>query len=178
MGNERKFLKEKLIIAVLYADKSDEEKLEKIIQKKFGLVDYKSHWIAFNYTNYYTDEMGSEIWRKFYSIKDPVDPANGYKFKLITNSIEKKFFFKGTEKRRINLDPGLLSLGKFILFTTKNQQHRIPLQKGIYAEVTLRYHQKQFSTWEWTYRDYQTEIYWKVLCDIRTIYKKQIQQCL
>ena len=178
MGIEKKFIKEKLIIAVLYADKADEKKLEKILVKKFGLIDYKSQWINFTYTNYYKEEMGPQIWRKFYSIKKLVNPANGYKFKILANQIEKNFFFRGTTKRKINLDPGILSLGKFILFTTKNQQHRIPLNKGIYAEVTLRFHQKQFTTWEWTYRDYQTDIYWHILSEIRSIYKNQIQHML
>ena len=46
--------------------------------------------------------------------------------------------------RRVNLDPGLLSLANLILATTKNRSHRIPLFDGIYAELTLLYAKKQF----------------------------------
>jgi hypothetical protein len=59
------------------------------------------------------------------------------------------------EERPLNLDPGLLQLGKFLLATTKDQSHRIYLGDGIYAEVTLRFEGKHFECWEWTYADYR-----------------------
>ena len=33
----------------------------------------------------------------------------------------------------------MMTLGKFMLATTKDQAHRIDLRDGIYAEVTLRF---------------------------------------
>ena len=59
------------------------------------------------------------------------------------------------EPRPLNLDPGLLLLGKFLLATTKDQGHRIYLRDGIYAEVTLRYTKSEFEPWPWTYADYR-----------------------
>jgi len=47
--------------------------------------------------------------------------------KLYTNKLEDKF--RVNNKRIINIDPGYLSLGKFILTTTKNQQQRLHLKK-------------------------------------------------
>ena len=37
-----------------------------------------------------------------------------------------------SEARPLNLDPGLLQLGKFLLAATKDQAHRIYLRDGIY----------------------------------------------
>jgi hypothetical protein len=59
------------------------------------------------------------------------------------------------EERPLNLDPGFLSLGKFILATTKDQSHRIYLHGGIFAEVTLRFHDGDFEPRPWTYSDWQ-----------------------
>ena len=59
----------------------------------------------------------------------------------------------------MNLDPGYLAAGKLVLATTKNQQHRIYLGQGIFAEVALRYRAGAWQPWEWTYRDYRSPEY-------------------
>ena len=53
------------------------------------------------------------------------------------------------EPRPLNLDPGLLTLGKFMLATTKDQGHRIYLRDGIFAEVTLHYQAGTWEPWPW-----------------------------
>jgi hypothetical protein len=62
---------------------------------------------------------------------------------------------KYPEDRPLNLDPGYLSLGKFVLATTKDQAHRIYLHGGIFAEVTLRFHDGEFEAQPWTYPDWR-----------------------
>src|SRR5207245_7342599 len=59
------------------------------------------------------------------------------------------------EPRPLNLDPGLLQLGKFLLASTKDQAQRIYLADGIFAEVTLRFQFGAFEPWPWTYADYR-----------------------
>ncbi len=51
------------------------------------------------------------------------------------------------EPRPVNIDPGYLNLGKFLLATTKDQAHRVYLRDGVYAEVTLRYQAGAFEPW-------------------------------
>jgi len=80
-----------------------------------------------------------------------------------------------TGKRRINIDPGFLSLGKLILATTKDQCHRVYLGRGIFAEVTLFYKRKTFNPWPWTYLDYKSQEYIDIFNSIRAIYQKQIR---
>ena len=55
----------------------------------------------------------------------------------------------------MNIDPGFLSLSNLILASTKAYAHRIYLDKGIYAEVTLIYKDDQFNPLQWTYPDYR-----------------------
>ncbi len=58
--------------------------------------------------------------------------------------------FREGGDRTLNLDPGLLSLSRFALATTKDGSHRIPLRDGIYAEVTLVYERGGFHPLPWT----------------------------
>jgi hypothetical protein len=73
------------------------------------------------------------------------------------------------------LDPGVLSLGKFLLATTKDQAHRIYLRDGIFAEVTLRFQDKAFEPWPWTYADYQEPAVRAFLQEARVWYRRQMR---
>jgi hypothetical protein len=76
----------------------------------------------------------------------------------------------------LNLDPGLLSLGKFMLATTKDQAHRIYLRDGIFAEVTLHYHAGAFEAWPWTYADYQLPFVREFLGCARDYYRRRLPE--
>ena len=75
----------------------------------------------------------------------------------------------------MNLDPGLLSLPRFVLATTKESAHRIPLEEGIYAEITLLYEKGSFRPLAWTYPDFRSEGYIVLLNEIRLRYKSQLK---
>jgi hypothetical protein len=87
--------------------------------------------------------------------------------KPITNRVEKQFL-DPQGGRRINIDPGLLSMENLVLATGKNFTHRIYLQKGIFAEVTLLFQKGKFVTLPWTYPDYASEETTAILSHIRT----------
>ncbi len=93
-----------------------------------------------------------------------------------TNDYFDKYSRNG--KRQINIDPGYVSLGKLVLATTKDQQHRIYLKKGIYAEITLRFVDKRFVPWDWTYRDYKSKQYMEVFNKIRSMLKDRARRKL
>ncbi|HIE29251.1 TPA: DUF4416 family protein, partial [Candidatus Poribacteria bacterium] len=69
-----------------------------------------------------------------------------------------------------------VSASKMVLASTKDHAHRIYLGKGIFAEITLRYYQKSFQPWEWTYPDYRTKEYIDVFNQIRKIYMQQLRE--
>ncbi|MGC8926525.1 MAG: DUF4416 family protein [Myxococcota bacterium] len=141
-----------LIVSILYSD-------EKILYEALNalnselcsgfLLDYIGR---FDFTHYYDEEIGTPIFRRFWRAEKlfPRDSLSDIKNK--TNDIEKRFIVNN--KRRFNLDPGLLSAENFILATTKNYTHRIYLKDGIYADLTLIYKDKEFKPLEWTYPDY------------------------
>jgi hypothetical protein len=75
----------------------------------------------------------------------------------------------------LNLDPGVLSLGKFVLATTKDQAHRVYLGDGIFAEVTLRFEAGAFRPWPWTYADYREPAVCDFLKEARVYYRERLR---
>jgi len=152
------------------------DEAEKSLSQKFGPVDFRSPILSFQHTHYYESEMGSNLKRKFMSFQDLIDPAKIGGIKLFTNQLEQGFLHPDTDHRRINLDPGYLTLSKLVLASTKDYQHRIYLGRGIYAEVTLRYKKGEgFEPWGWTYPDYRTGEYLEIFNHLRKIYQGQLK---
>jgi hypothetical protein len=180
MGHIGTFTPWKLVIGVLFAGKLPPASLKPCLEEAFGPVDYESRILPFTYTDYYKPEMGDSISRCFMGFKNAVQPDLLADIKIATNRIEERYLaiISADESagRTVNLDPGLLSLSRFILATTKDNSHRIPLAKGIYAELTLRFLKKDFQTLPWTYPDYATREYRDILKEIRAIYKESLKQ--
>jgi hypothetical protein len=143
------------------------------LEEHFGEIDYTSEELLFSWTSYYNEEMGSPIFRKFFSFKELVDPGILSSVKMKSNDLED--FWKREGRRHVNLDPGLLGLGRLVLASTKGPGHRIALEAGIYAEITLYYRAKHFQVLPWTYPDFRSPEYQVILGDIRDLYHSQIK---
>jgi hypothetical protein len=173
MGSPRAFQREKLVIGVLASPRAERKPLLALLESRFGPSDWASPPLPFIYTHYYDGEMGSPITRYFLSFRELVDPASLAAIKLATNRLEEELGHEG--RRRVNLDPGLLSLSRFILASTKPCAHRIALAEGIYAEITLIFEQGGFRAVEWTYPDYRSPEYLEILNHIRGLLKSQLR---
>jgi hypothetical protein len=171
MGTAGVFNREKLVIAILISAASRREALVSRLSDRWGPVDFASEPFTFTFTHYYDAEMGPPIDRFFISFERLVDPASLARTKLETNAIED--LFRETGSRKVNLDPGLLSLPRFVLATTKENAHRVPLADGIYAEITLLYGKGSFQPLPWTYPDFRSEPTLSILNTIRSRYKSQ-----
>lgn len=167
----------KLIMGMISGEVDLFARVRDLVEKKYGEVDFESHLISFDYTDYYREEMGKGLKRKFISFKNLIDPGTLTGIKLFTIKVERKFLKPASSKRRINIDPGYLTFSKLILATTKNFIHRVYLGRGVYAEVTLRYQKDRgFLPWEWTYPDYRTEDYLTIFNHMRELYKKELKE--
>jgi hypothetical protein len=136
----------------------DEDLIGKAIQEmegRFGPTDWKSENLVFNRTRYYANEMGWPLYRRFISFSGLIAPDALADIKLLTNIVEQEHRVK--TRRTINIDPGYVSLERLILATGKNYIHRIYLNKGIYADLTLVFHAGTFKPLPWTYPDYADE---------------------
>jgi len=142
-----------LVIALMISDGFDKRPAMDLMEKEFGPIELKSDQYPFEFTSYYEKEMGPDIRRMFVLFNKLSDQGELADFKLKTNEIEKKYL-EG-ESRQINIDPGILLAGSFILATGKQAPHRIYLRDGIYGELTLKYESGQFCPQSWTYPDYR-----------------------
>jgi hypothetical protein len=148
------------------------------LQALFGPVALASQTFDFHQTRYYEATMGPGLRKQFLAFSELIDPERLAGIKRQTIALEAELAQSGrhTDPRPLNLDPGLLSLGKFCLATTKDQQHRIYLRHGIFAEVTLRYQDGAFEPWPWTYADYQEQGVRQFLNEARAFYRLQLRQ--
>jgi hypothetical protein len=146
------------------------------LEKSFGPVALVSPSYAFEQTSYYEPTMGVGLRKQFLVLHDLVAPDCLPDVKVLTNALEQELICPGSypEARPLNLDPGILTLGKFMLATTKDQAHRVYLRKGIYAEVTLRFQNRAFEPWPWTYADYRLPVVRDFLKEARTFYRKRL----
>jgi len=162
--------KAKLIASVFSGEPELISETSRILERMFGRIDFRSPLMDFTHTKYYNDEMGCGLKRIFLSFARLIRPELAYKAKLNTNALEKKFTQNG--KRRVNVDPGYLDMSKLVLFSTKDYTHRLPMPRGIFAEVTLFYQDKSYHPWPWTYPDYKTKEYINIFESIRNIYRE------
>ncbi|MBM3255278.1 MAG: DUF4416 family protein [Candidatus Omnitrophica bacterium] len=168
MGKIQKTQPVKLICGFIFKEEAYLKKAKVSLFKKFGAFDYESRILDFNYTDYYAKEFGRGLKRSFASFKRPIFPSELSKIKLITNKIEDRISYR--DLRLVNIDPGYLDLAKLVLASTKDFSHRIYLDCGIYAEITLAYQGGTFRPLGWTYPDYRSAEYIDIFNQIREGY--------
>lgn len=174
MGLAAQFTAEKLFSGILFHDKIQKDHAIDLLIHQFGPIDHCSKIREFSsFSPYYDQEMSGAVYRVFVSFSQLVDPSTLVDIKVWTNAREQELSAAG--QRMVNLDPGLISAGRIALATTKNASHRIALQQGIYAEITLFYAKKDYHPLPWTYPDFKDVDTRKTLLTMRQIYMQQLK---
>lgn len=163
----------KFICGFIYANEKKYQETKRLLKKRFGPTDFESQKINFDFTDYYYPEMGNPLTRRFLSFKKLRKAESFVEIKLYCLKLEKKFAVN--LRRQVNIDPGYINEAKLVLTTTKDFAHRIYLNKGIYAEVTLLYLKNGFLEISTTFPDYRTQRYKEIFFDIREIYRRQVK---
>lgn len=162
-----------LVVSIFTGDPSLFAGTLKTLEERFGPIDFLSEAIDFNGTGYYKEEFGAGLKRKLVSFEALI-PADGLPaIKTFTDGLEKTLA-DSNGKRRVNIDPGILTLERFVLATRKNFTHRICIGSNVYADLTLIYSKNNWRALEWTYPDYKTERIMNILTGIRTRYAHKI----
>jgi hypothetical protein len=162
----------KLVVGLFMNDKSLLEPATCDLSNTFGPIDLAGPWFEFDFTDYYSSEMGAPLFRRVLAFKNHIQQHDLADIKLITNDFEQKYLKNGC--RRVNIDPGYLVHERFVLATAKNFTHRISIGKGIYADLTLVYTRGGFQTLPWTYPDYAEKKMLAFLDRVRSKYLKDI----
>lgn len=173
MGTRQPYQPHKLIIAVLVSE-DYAGSVSGLVGSLFGEIGQQSAEMPFSFTTYYDGEMRTGLRRRLFSICGLVDPSRLPDFKRMSNRAEQASA-RPDGSRRVNLDPGLLSLSRVILATTKASAHRIAIGDGLYAEITLMFRKGRYAPLEWTYPDFASRAYVDWLGDVRESYHTELK---
>jgi hypothetical protein len=144
------------------------------LEAEWGPVGLSGPLLVFDQTQYYDATMGPDLRKQLWAFAELIAPDRLADLKLRTNALEAELAEGYPEARPLNLDPGYLVLGKFLLATTKDQAHRIYLRDGIFAEVTLQFQAGTWRPWPWTYADYRQEAVLEFLAEARNFYRRRL----
>ncbi|MFN4196639.1 MAG: DUF4416 family protein [Caldimicrobium sp.] len=164
-------------IAVTEREKGFFLELKHIFEEDLGMLLLQSSTYNFSeFTDYYEKEMGKPLWKTFYFFEYLKDPSFLVDFKHLCFKIEREYAtLEGN--RRINIDPGYLTLSKVVLSTFKDYVHRIYLGNSVYGEVTLIFREGTFQPLAWTYPDYKKEEVIQTFNLARKLYKEKLHAC-
>lgn len=147
------------------------------LAERWGHPDLVGEVLDFDFTDYYDAEMGGPPKRRFCSFPVQMDPADLPSVKVWANDLEDQIARQqgGRVPRPVNLDPGYLNDSKLVLASTKDHAHRIYLDQGIYAEMTLSFHHGRWHPMPWTYPDYRSEPYRRFFDEVRDRFMRERQ---
>jgi hypothetical protein len=133
----------------------DETKGE--LARRFGPLITPGPRINFTDTEYYRRSMGPNLLKEWFAVDRIIDQAELASIKVECQEMETTIgsLHESTVVRPVNIDPGMIDLGKVMLASTKNHAHRIYVGSGIFVEVTLYFCEGEWSGWPWTYPDYR-----------------------
>lgn len=163
-----------LFIGTLFSDEDFYFKAQQILEESFGDIAMEGPLTKWEFSDYYKEELGEHIYRRFIFFKRLIKQDVLASIKLATNEIEKALSSNG--KRNINLDPGYLTPAKIVLASTKDYSHRIYLKDGIYAEVTLIFKKGKFIPHINTYNDFKDERYLDLFMTARRLFSLLVEK--
>ncbi len=153
----------KLVTGILYnGDRLLWEWVLREISQIWGVVQRTSEIFPFLHTNYYK-EIGDPLFRRFVSFEGLSEGNILARRKQQAVELEQK----SGNPRRVNIDPGLLDGARLLLASTKDRAQRIPISETLYAEVTLRYKDKKWIPFDYTFPDFRENTYHSFLEIVR-----------
>ena len=162
----------KLFAALLYRESGPLEQAREALREAYGEEDFISEPSPFDHTDFYKPEMGAPLFRLFVSYRRLVPPSALIAAKLEAERIENTLC-REDGGRQVNIDPGILDYQKVVLASYKYQGQKIYLGQRVWADLTLYYRKGGWSKFEWTFPDFKTGMYDKILLEVRRLYKLQ-----
>jgi hypothetical protein len=146
--------------------------------RAWGQLADRSEAFEFTETDYYRATMGGELRKQFLAFERPIDPARLPQMKLESGEWEEEYARLGRhpEPRPLNLDPGYLTAAKLVLASTKDHSHRLYLDQGIFAEVTLYFREGRWQHREWTYPDYRRDDFEAFFLRLRDHWQRRLRE--
>ena len=171
MGAIKPHVPVKAFAAITFSDETQLDSVLSLLSENFGKIDLQTDLFSFDsFTDYYQAEMGRNLKKILISFEDSIPVSFLPKMKIKTNALENQFL--QDKRRRVNIDPGYLTLAKVVLATTKDYIHRLYLIDGIYGDLHLSFKDGQYRPQAWTYPDYRQHEVQAFFLKMRIIYQK------
>ncbi len=164
----------KLLAAVLTPPTFETATVRKLLEERWGAIDFEGSAHPFDCTDYYVQEMGEELVRTFFSFEQLISPEEIVDAKHAAWLLERQFAVNG--KRTVNIDPGYLDTNKLVLVSFKYVAQKIYLERGVWADPVCFYRKGSFHAYEWTFEDFRRKRYEKELLAIRQRYKEALRR--
>lgn len=144
----------------------------------YGPIALQSDYFDFSNTQHYSKEMGTGLKKQIWAFEHLMEVPHLVDRKLCTNAWEAEYatLQRHVEPRPLNLDAGYLTIAKLVLATTKDHSHRLYLDRGILAEVTLTLIRGKWKPWPWTYPDYAAGHYHAFLWECRSWLRERYRE--
>ena len=137
----------------------------------WGVPEIQSQPVPFDKTDYY-HEIAPDLSRVFLCFPGLVNPEGLADWKHQAIGIEAQ---SRQPVRAVNIDPGYVDGARLVLASTKDHAHRIYLRDGIFAEVTMRYKFKKWTSFDYTFPDFASGVYDEFLCGVRKLWLSEVQ---
>ena len=143
----------KLFCGVMYPDKMLFDKAVSMLKQRFGEIEVESEEFEFSFTPYYEKEFGQWLKKRFIVFREPIEREELPEIKLFACGLEKELGYEG--KRKVNIDPGYVTMNNVIVASTKEFPSRIYLGKGIFGDLQLILKRTEVQLMPYTYADYK-----------------------
>lgn len=174
MAKAQEFQLVKYFCGILTAAGQPLTPVENKLVSTLGPVDFRSEAIRFTFTDYYSEQMGSEIERRFVSFEALRDPSELSEIKRLTNRIEEDVSEHASLPRPANIDPGYLTEANMVLASAKPFAHRLPLSAGIYGQLEYLFTRSGVRFLDWTFPEYRSKVVVDFFLELRNIYRTQL----
>lgn len=148
-------------------------RVEAELTRAFGEVALESPAFSFDTSDYYREEMGEKLHRYWFCFRVLCAPDRLADSRLETGRIEDGLAVGG--KRRVNLDPGYLDLGKLVLASLKEAPDKTYVGRGVWAHTCLRFRDGRFTAPEHSFPDFRDGRFDAFMLEARKLYKSLIR---
>jgi len=141
------------LISIISSDDELRNKAGISLEAYFGRAGLVSELFKFDLSDYYEDEMGTELTRRWYSYEVLQDASLLVEWKHFCVEIENSLL-DTAGNRRVNIDPGYLDYGKLVLASFKSAPDKIYMGRGVWAHTCLRYGHGLFTAPDHSFPDF------------------------
>jgi hypothetical protein len=139
----------------------------------FGPVELTSEPFDFDTSDYYSEEMGGHLGRIWFCFRELCRPERLAEARLLTGRVEADFAVAG--RRRVNLDPGYLDLGKLVLASLKEAPDKIYLGQGVWGHTCLRFRFGRFTAPDHSFPDFRDGRFDAFMLEARELYRRLLR---